>query len=85
VSRAEARARLDSSAELDYYALDEIFGAFGFVSDSPSFETQVYYHPSFRCGAFTARDDGLHVVTHGQRSLVREMLRCVEINERART
>lgn len=84
MTRGEAWQRLTGAAELDYDALDQIFGAFGFLSDSPTFETQVYYHPSFRCGAFTARDDGLHTVTPGQRSFVRGMLRCVEFHERAR-
>jgi len=80
VTRAEALACL--SGELGYETLDAVFRAFGFVSASPDFETEVYSHPRFkRCGAFTARDDGIHVLTPLQKDLVRAMLRCVEFHE----
>ena len=85
MNRAEAWRRVDGSEDLDFETLDEIFRAFGFLVESPNFETEVYYHPAFRCGAYTARDDGLHLVTPGQRSLVRRMLRCVEAFEKARS
>jgi hypothetical protein len=83
VTRDEALARLASPDQLGYEVLDLIFLAFGIVSDSPTWETEVYYHPRWhhQCGAFTARDDGIHVLTPLQRKRVRAMLECVQFCE----
>jgi hypothetical protein len=82
VNRAEALALLRSGDELTFDALEDVFLAFGFTSESPDFETELYFHPKWRkCGAFTARDDGVHLVTPLQRRLVLAILRCVEFNE----
>jgi hypothetical protein len=82
VTRADALALLSGDGEVGYGDVDAIFIAFGFVSASPDFETEVYSHPKFkRCGAFTARDDGIHVLTPLQKGLVRAILRCVEFHE----
>lgn len=71
----EALAVLDSPSDINYEMLDAIFDACGFHSLSPTWDTQVYYHPKYRdCGRFTARDDGLHVLTPGQREYVKWMI-----------
>jgi len=78
MNRTEALSRLASTDDLSYDDVDDIFAAFGFTSDSPSFSTEVYYHARYkRCGAFTARDDGLNLVLLTQRSIIRRMLECV--------
>lgn len=82
MTREEALALLQRRQEdISYDTLDEVFIVFGFTSDSPSFDTEVYYHPAFPCGRFTARDDGLHVLTDLQRGVVLGMLECVMLNE----
>lgn len=69
--------------EIDYNLLDGIFRAFGFVSETKDFATELYYHRRFpACGAFPARDDGIHVLTAEQRALVQGMLECVVFSER---
>jgi hypothetical protein len=86
VDRGEALRRLeDPRAEIDYEELDAIFRAFGFRSDSPNFETEVYYHPQWRheCGPYVARDDGLHVLSPEQRERVRAKIGCVLYCEQA--
>lgn len=62
--------------------MSDIFRAFGFETASPTWDTEVYFHPKWKqCGAFTARDDGHHVLTHLQRRLVRDMLECIVFHE----
>ncbi|MEA3244792.1 MAG: hypothetical protein U9Q74_01420 [Gemmatimonadota bacterium] len=82
LTRPQALAKLGSPADLSFDDVDDVFRAFGFDSASPTFEIQVYYHPKHRCGAFTARDDGLHLVTPMQREVVRGMIECVLLHER---
>lgn len=78
MTREEAMERLNSPDPLGYDELDSIFEAFGFESSTPSWETEVYSHPQWpHCGAFTARDDGVHVLTPLQRGLARSMIECV--------
>ena len=81
MSREEAIKLLRGYSPVSYELLDEIFKAFGFLSDSPSFDTEVYYHKSFKCGLFTARDDGLHHLTEQQKGVVLGMIQCVILNE----
>jgi hypothetical protein len=82
MTRAEAIERLQRAPEVSFDDLDEIFACFGFVSASPSFELEIYYHPQFRrCGAFPARDDGLHVLTPLQRTLALQIIHCVVSSE----
>ena len=83
MNRAEAGRAIAAPEPLGYDKLDEVFAAFGFVSDSPTWDTEVYYHPRWKqCGGFTARDDGHHVLSPLQRDRVMDMLRCVEFCER---
>lgn len=82
MTREEAVKLLRGYTPVSYSQLDEIFRAFGFTSESPSFETEVYYHKSFQCGIFTARDDGLHHLTEQQKGVVLGMLQCVALNEK---
>lgn len=82
MTRSEALAYLNSPADLTWEGVDGIFRAFGFVSASPDFETELYFHPAWkRCGAFPARDDGLHLVTLLQRERIRGILNCVVFHE----
>jgi hypothetical protein len=83
MNRDEAVRTLQTEDVLDYLTLDGIFQAFGFVSTSPSWDTDVYYHPRYpTCGGFTARDDGLHGLTPRQRALVAAMISCVQWSEK---
>lgn len=83
MTREEARALLTSDAEITYLDADSIFTAFGFLTESPNYQTEVYYHPRWKrqCGAFTARDDG-HTLSALQRRLIERMIDCVEFCER---
>jgi hypothetical protein len=82
VTREAAVESLNGAGEIDYDAVDDIFVAFGFASETPAWHTEVYFHPRWlQCGAFSARDDGHHVLTALQRELVRAMLRCVQAME----
>jgi hypothetical protein len=82
MTRQEARECIRRPGGIDLDTVDEVFAAFGFVSSSPTFETEVYYHPRYRrCGAFTARDDGIHILTDQQRFLVARMISCVLMHE----
>lgn len=81
MTREEAIKLVRGYAPVSYEQLDEVFDCFGFHSDSPSFDTEVYYHKSYKCGLFTARDDGLHHLTEQQKGVVLGMLQCVMWNE----
>ena len=81
MTRQEGLLLLRGGSEVSYDALDGVFAAFGFRSASPSFETEVYYHPQFKCGKYTARDDGFHVLTEEQKGVVLQMLNCVVQHE----
>ena len=82
MTRAEALAALQGPDQIGYDTLDAVFLAFGFVSQSPDFCTEVYSHEDWpACGQYTARDDGLHVVTPQQQNREWDMVRCVEFSE----
>jgi hypothetical protein len=83
VTADEALKRLTDPADITFEELDSLFRAFGFLSHSPTFETEVYYHPRFRCGMFTARDDGLHLLSPQQRTMVVSMVQYVRFCENA--
>lgn len=74
MKREAALALLHGGGPVSFLLLDDLFRAFGFDSASPDFETEVYYHPKYRCGKFTARDDGLHLLTDTQKSVVLAMV-----------
>jgi hypothetical protein len=75
VTREEAWALLEGYADVSYDLVDEVFRAFGFRSRTPSWDTEVYFHPLYPdCGMFTARDDGFHVLTPEQRGRVKWMV-----------
>lgn len=80
MTRPEALALLKGLGELNVDGLDDIFTAFGFTSSTPSDDTEVYTHPLFPCGRYTARDDG-HLVTYTQRLIVSGMVHCVQVHE----
>lgn len=82
MTREEAWALLHEPRDLSYSDVDLIFHAFGFTSDTPNHETDIYYHERFKtCGGFTSRDDGLHVVSPMERDLITRMIRCVQFRE----
>ena len=81
MTRSEALGLLNGAKPCSFMDLDSVFRAFGFVSSTPSFETEVYYHLVYSCGAFTARDDGHHTLTDHQRRIVAAMIDCVVFNE----
>lgn len=83
MTRSEALALLtDEEGELDFDEVDEMMRAYGFFSATPTHDIEVYYHPTWRhCGRFTARDDGLHLVSPMQRGIIRAMIGCVTWHE----
>jgi hypothetical protein len=82
MTREEARRRLYDTDEVSFDLLDEIFRAFGFLSDSTDNRTEVYYHPDWRhCGLFVARDDGEHTLALHQRLRIQGMIDCVRYHE----
>jgi hypothetical protein len=83
MTRMEAQARLDSTDEITYDDLHEIFRTFGIRSE-PHGNTDVYCHPRYTdCGAFTAREDEVDTITLWQRLFVRRLIICVQLKEQA--
>lgn len=83
MTRDEALQVLGQPTDITFEDLDSVFRAFGFISATPDFETEIYYHPTVRCGRFTARDDGVHVLSDEQREMVSYMINQVVQAERA--
>jgi hypothetical protein len=83
VTRDEALSVLRSDAGIAYEALGDIFAAFGFAFQEPSFGTVVYYHPDYpECGIFPARK-WLDVLSQNQIRIVLQMVGIAIIMESA--
>jgi len=82
MTRHEALALIKSDHEITFAGLSDIFAAFGFVSYTTDNRTEVYHNEAWpNCWPFTARDEGLGVLTAEQRALVQGMLECVMFSE----
>ncbi len=88
MTRAAARALLQSVQEIASEDLADIFGAFGFCSEFEAPDADVYYHEDYPdCGSYRDKEyigRVVRVLSGGQRALVRRMIECAAYSERER-
>lgn len=85
MTQADALRCLNGLGDMDFAMLDDAMRSFGFVTRSPDFETEVYYHPVYtQCGLLTAREYTGSLVTPRQREIALRLINCVQFQEAAK-